>query len=527
MEEEKQAFDDLRFVDTKAADTLLSQEMMNLSMNDRNDIQEEIHGVKCLAIEESPEYLEAALRDLAYTIDELTPNYEKQAYLQSQQPPQNGPNRDYRSYPTYVNEADFRLRFLRCELFDIRKAAQRMLKFLDIAKELFGEYALRRPIRLSDFSKEELRYMKKGRYQVLPNRDRSGRRVFVMFPEHGDTECPPLIKAKIVFYQSWAIGYNDVESQRKGHVLVVWYGAKTSRAMVSKKQAYPFDQLKSTRLSALHICSPDTPYFQIRRSIAIMRAGAENRAILRIHLGKILQLQYGLMGYGIPTEDIPISWSGKIKTKNLGHWMSVRYAIEQYDATLHSYYNGSQEQKSSIDVPSSGIVECPQPIDILFRKGNGYLGQRGNGQLRDIIELQSYGEFIKRPKQLAHEIYNARQLQLLASVFENDGNASQTIGRYLSWDSENNWWFEMKDKEQICQKMEYIIREQRKSNSNKKGQKRGNTVANTKTIKLSSATKLFQSQDGPISNDLCGISYKKKQRLESGYYVSSSDEEYP
>lgn len=194
MEEEKQAFDDLRFVDTKAANTLLSQEMMNLSMNDRNDIQEEIHGVKCLAMEESPEYLEAALRELAYTIDELTPNYEKQAYLQSQQPPQNGPNRDYRSYPTYVNEADFRLRFLRCELFDIRKAAQRMLKFLDIAKELFGVYALRRPIRLSDFSKEEIRYMKKGRYQVLPNRDRSGRRVCVMFPEHGETECPPLIK---------------------------------------------------------------------------------------------------------------------------------------------------------------------------------------------------------------------------------------------------------------------------------------------------------------------------------------------
>ena len=87
-----------------------------------------------------------------------------------------------------------------------------------------------------------------------------------------------------------------------------------------------------------------------------MRAGAENRAILRIHLGEALELQYGLMGFGIPTEDIPVSWSGKIKTKNLGHWMSVRYAIEQYDATLHSYYNRPQEQKSHRQTPVTEIT---------------------------------------------------------------------------------------------------------------------------------------------------------------------------
>ena len=280
--------------------------------------------------------------------------------------------------------------------------------------------------------------------------------------------------------------------------------------MFSKKQLYPFDQLKSTRLSALHICSPDTPYFRIRRSIAVLRVGAMNRSMLRIHMGEAMEMQYALMGFGIPSEDIPISWSGKIKIKNLGQWIRVRHAIELYDSTLHSYCIESQKQKSSIDLPSSGIVECPQPIDVLFRKGNGYVDQRGNSQLRAIIEVQSCGEFVKRPKQLAHEIYDATQRQRLANLFDKDNIDSTRIGRYLIWDSENNWWNEMNDKEQICQKIEYMIREHRKSSCNQNSQKRNSQVANTNTILLSSATTLFQSQDDPLSRGFCG-SYKKQR----------------
>ena len=194
---ENQAYEDLQKIDPNAIDKLLTQEMMNLSLNDRNNIQEEIHGVKCLAIEETPGLVEAALRELAYTIDEQTPNNKKKAYLQSQnlKTIENPmlPNRHALPCATYVNDTDFRLRFLRCELFDVHKAAQRMLGFLDIALELFGEDALRRPIRLSDFSKEEIRYMKKGHFQILPNRDRSGRRILVVFPEHEASKCPPLM----------------------------------------------------------------------------------------------------------------------------------------------------------------------------------------------------------------------------------------------------------------------------------------------------------------------------------------------
>ena len=145
-------------------DGLLSRELMQLNFQDRNAINEEIHGVQTLAPEETPEMLTAALDDLSREISFLQ---KKTAFDMSQEYPN-----------TYVNSADFRLRFLRCDLFDSKKAAERMVQFLDLLYEVFGDYALRRPIQMSDFTREEMQVFRTGHYQLLPYRDRSGRRVF-------------------------------------------------------------------------------------------------------------------------------------------------------------------------------------------------------------------------------------------------------------------------------------------------------------------------------------------------------------
>ena len=53
-----------------------------------------------------------------------------------------------------INSDDFRLMYLRSELFDVKKAADRIVKALDFLLEFWGEYALKRKIRLSDFTKK-------------------------------------------------------------------------------------------------------------------------------------------------------------------------------------------------------------------------------------------------------------------------------------------------------------------------------------------------------------------------------------
>ena len=151
----------------KKAEDLVTQDRMRLSFKDRNAIDEEVHGVKNLSREETPELLQESMRQLSVELSKI-PN--KVAFDRSQRLYANN---------TYVNTADFRLRFLRCEYFDAKKAAVRMVNFLDFVDGLFdGDLVLQRPIQLTDFSKAEMKMLRSGIYQLLPYRDRSGRPIY-------------------------------------------------------------------------------------------------------------------------------------------------------------------------------------------------------------------------------------------------------------------------------------------------------------------------------------------------------------
>ena len=148
-------------------DDLLSQEILNLSIKDRNAIVEEIHGVQTIAPPETPIMIQSALQKFEGHIEQM-PLDKKGALVRGQ-----------RLYPdSYISSEDFRLRFLRCDLFDTRMAASRMCEFLDLVSDLFGDYVLRRPIQMTDFTWEEMQVMRHGHLQLLPYRDRSGRRIF-------------------------------------------------------------------------------------------------------------------------------------------------------------------------------------------------------------------------------------------------------------------------------------------------------------------------------------------------------------
>ena len=72
-------------------------------------------------------------------------------------------------------------------MFDAKKAAVRFIKYLDLIDEVFGSDVLYRPPhpipRLSDFTKEDMSALKLGYYQLLPYRDRAGRRMLSNFFE--------------------------------------------------------------------------------------------------------------------------------------------------------------------------------------------------------------------------------------------------------------------------------------------------------------------------------------------------------
>ena len=263
----------------QAVDSLLARELLKLSPQKRSAIQEEIHGVTCLAIEETPELLEKSLMGLSKALDndDLFPPHTKKAFLQSQAMDE-----------TYVNTDDFRLRFLRFALFDVNKAAEKIFRYLDIAQELFGEFALARPVKLSDFSNSDIRYFRKGEIQMLPFRDRSGRRIMTyMNPmERHDNQ-----KAKLLYYMTWVAG-NDVDVQRKGLVVLVRftsaYNLSNRSPMSSENQRIsPFWTL-GIRPVAVHICASDKP--QNRLALALIPLLLENLRIkIKTHFGMFVE----------------------------------------------------------------------------------------------------------------------------------------------------------------------------------------------------------------------------------------------
>jgi hypothetical protein len=155
---------------SKKIDDLLSEELLSLSIRERTKVQEEVHGVANLCPEENPTMIEEALKSMQQNLDAIQ---DKQVY-------------DQLSPSSYIHTKEWRLKFLRSELYDCKLAAERLVRFTEYMHQEYDFEVLERPLKLSDLEtkcgsrgKEVMNCFKSGHTQLLPFRDRSGRRVLV------------------------------------------------------------------------------------------------------------------------------------------------------------------------------------------------------------------------------------------------------------------------------------------------------------------------------------------------------------
>jgi hypothetical protein len=356
------------------SDDFLAKKFHSLPFQDRNDINEEIHGVRSMACDETTELIEGSLKLLAIELQNLPSRYKtiyRKASSMGVNTSNNNKNGSFEdlvkeigeeiddhfhndpfsyeeiSPPScYVKSRNFQLAFLRCEFFDAKKAAMRLAKYLELAYDLYGEEALRRPLRIDDFtSKEEEEIINAGHQQLLPFRDRSGRRVLAI---HSDLSLPSSSllarsvltkgpKMKLLLYM-WSVLIEDVESQRSGLVVIFWprymdrhttktnseqdADATTTSALINKRRnkkgdarrakqklrkfkhhdgkelsaLVPDADSRSTgmrffeaipiRVCAIHVCLPDTPFFLMVRNILILILGETYRTRVKTLQGK-------------------------------------------------------------------------------------------------------------------------------------------------------------------------------------------------------------------------------------------------
>ena len=73
--------------------------------------------------------------------------------------------------------------FLRAENYNPYNAASRMVRFFDEKCELFGADKLTKDITLDDLDPDDIAALENGFFQLLPEKDCAGRKVFCVFPK--------------------------------------------------------------------------------------------------------------------------------------------------------------------------------------------------------------------------------------------------------------------------------------------------------------------------------------------------------
>jgi hypothetical protein len=158
----------------KDVDVLLAQELNQMTFKERETVYEELHGVDTI-IEETEDFIHKTLEDVNRELSKIRikPAYEQAESMSKE----------------YVTSRKFRLMFLRAEYFNVRKAAGRLVKFMEEKLQLFGSNALARPLYLSDLDKDTQETLKSGVFQWIGARDRTGRSIIASFQKLVPARC--------------------------------------------------------------------------------------------------------------------------------------------------------------------------------------------------------------------------------------------------------------------------------------------------------------------------------------------------
>lgn len=266
------------------------------------------------------------------------------------------------------------------------------------------------------------------------------------------------LKIRVTLYMHWALGV-DEESQRKGIVGIICWPSITEAvspdkfAIVYSPRELPQHINLSTRMfeclpvrmAVVHVCLPDKPIYHMMRSgIALSMRGLSSR--LKFHCGDSVEIQYHLHGYGIPVDQIPITDTGNIKTKNLLQWIRVRKFLESNSS------NGvtSSDSESSGNSAMHLAIDCPNMNDVIFRGKHACLSHPGNAMFRGLIESK-------------HEEHNKAtttdaKVQLTWDII---GEVETKNGRFLVWDK-NGCWREMTNRNQIRTKVAGALKDHKR-----------------------------------------------------------------
>lgn len=465
-----------------SVEKLVAKELFEMENGTREAMLDELHGVKSRAIPESPELIEAALRAFDIELQNLDHkkvviniNQERhsldQAHLRA--------TMDLQS--NYVTSPEFRIRFLRAELFDVKKAVIRYCRNLNYVWDLFGDTGLLRQIYLSDLNENEIRYLKEGRIQCLTSRDKMGRRIYFAF---GLYNLPIRERMRVEMYLGFVVTGDDVTSQKYGGVVIIFASSEDKKKIMydedERQIIFNFTRASPIRYTGLHFCMPDETIYKIVKTIGLSLMTSDMRATFRVHTGSHMECNYALSQFGIPIEDIPISVNGTVKSRSCLKMIKARNAVEDYIKQRCSLLETNYVTKAMEELlilspsvlkgfpPSCPGTDCPD-IDCIVFGDRALYNHSGNVEFRDYLRRKRYLQTQRKEEERIRDGKQKREKKRLFIGEFLDGIIDETSKSYkfAYYDKKTGWYAYIpvdtpENRLEIRKRISQIIRDERK-----------------------------------------------------------------
>mmetsp|Transcript_13277 Transcript_13277/g.26657 ORF Transcript_13277/g.26657 Transcript_13277/m.26657 type:complete len:622 (+) Transcript_13277:75-1940(+) len=402
-----------KFLDPNQVENLLVKELTQMSFDKRERVLEEIHGVPGSRAIKDEEIL---LEQMQVELDDLERNTPTEVTVTpaetmlrsktSATATKTTTTLDISAYQNakmheseLIHDRHFRWTFLNREANDPRKAAIRMIRYLNFISRIYNsEEVLMRPIYLEDLDpavSEFLHAEGGGVAQILPIRDTAGRRVLAHL---NDAECPMKYSQQIGAYISQCL-----TEDRDGAVMVYFLhnsGHKIPN-MARLRMTNELFNVLPIRFDALHMCCPDSPLYEFCKGLLTLHLGKENRIRRRLHVGSYQECKYSLQHFGIGVDRLPLNletwkWSHDNDTRYFRKWLSVREfkeaairaAIVTDESSQDKVSNAGPRRRGVVDIVHcihSKYVECPYHEDCLFGKGSSVMNHAANVAMRRLV----------------------------------------------------------------------------------------------------------------------------------------------
>ena len=425
-DDQKDNIEDFETANNDDLETILSNQLDQLSLQEQFRSRREVHGIKSsddlTRDSETPQFVSDKLRQFDDYIQQRIPPNQKQAY-----------ERALDLSPGYVMDRKFRLMFLRSDLYDVPKSSIRMARHFEVKLELFGIDKLTKDITLEDLSDNDIESLKQGSHQLLPVRDHVNRHVVCILPSQipktrinpNDREYHSLLRFN--WYLAMSILQHDEDAQLNGLVCIYF------NIFPSSRNHYFFNDVQfhlnmrkvgiavPHRVAAFHLVYNDSRIFPFIVFIQFLLFSQQKGRFVTHYcnddsgngLDYRRKLYFDLQTYGIPTEALPIDFYPKPTVLLDSHmeWFNQQMLNEQRGRGQLPKTANFLSTRSTCNQ----VIMVPRRFDVLLGRGSMTSQHTGNLRAFHIVEMnyeryQQAGKFEKTriSEMIVHLIQQSR-----------------------------------------------------------------------------------------------------------------------